>query len=231
MYNHRLSEHLTALEDCIIKVLRIDHYSVLVYANTCRFVARLNDHLYTGAWSDNRAYSMFYIDADGKSKRVKQFIGNLDQMSERAARREHARILEDVNRRRGSVAPVYKGQTFREVTELWRRAVGPNLSPSTVRQRESYLKTHVMTRFGDVGVSSLGVQEFQQFAADLRKTVSRKTVLNILGTMFTILDYAGRCGIGVRPVRFRDLELGSDARGSSVPFFTREQASRLVAEA
>lgn len=174
---------------------------------------------------------MFYIDADGKSKRVKQFIGNLDQMSERAARREHARILEDVNRRRGSVAPVYKGQTFREVTELWRRAVGPNLSPSTVRQRESYLKTHVMTRFGDVGVSSLGVQEFQQFAADLRKTVSRKTVLNILGTMFTILDYAGRCGIGVRPVRFRDLELGSDARGSSVPFFTREQASRLVAEA
>jgi integrase len=174
---------------------------------------------------------MFYIDADGKSKRVKHFIGNLDQMSERAAQREHARIMEDVNRRRGSVAPAYKGQTFREVTDLWRKAVAPNLSPSTVRQRESYLKTHVMPRFAQAGVSSLGVPEIQQFATDLRKSVSRKTVLNVLGTVFTILDYAGRCGIRVPPVRFKDLELGSDGGASPVPFFSRGQATRIAAEA
>lgn len=38
-------------------------------------------------------------------------------MSERAARREHARIIEDVNRRRGSVAPAYRGQTFSDIVE------------------------------------------------------------------------------------------------------------------
>jgi integrase len=68
----------------------------------------------------------------------------------------------------------------------------------------------------------------QQFSTDLRKSVSRKTVLNILGTVFTILDYARRCGIRAPNVRFNDLELGSDAGSSPVPFFTRKQALRIV---
>jgi integrase len=152
-------------------------------------------------------------------------------MSERAARREHDRIMQDVNRRRGSVAPAYRGQSFAEVTELWRRAIAPNLSPSTVRQRESYLCVHVLPRFAGAAVQSLGVHEFQQFATDLRKSVSRKTVLNVLGTIFTILDYAGRCGFRVPQVRFKDLELGTDAGGVTVPFFTREQATRIVVAA
>ena len=176
-------------------------------------------------------YSMFYVDEGGTSKRVKHFIGRIGEMSERAARREHARIMEDVNRRRGSVAPAYRGQTFAEVTELWRRAIAPNLSPSTVRQRESYLRAHIFPSFADAAVQSLGVDEFQQFATDLRKTVSRKTVLNVLGTVFTILDYAGRCGIRVPSVRFRDIELGSESGSTSVPFFTRDQATRIVAKA
>jgi integrase len=174
-------------------------------------------------------YSMFYVDADGQSKRTKQFIGRLSQMSERAARREHARILDDVNRRRGSIAPSYRGQSFAEVTELWRRAIAPNLSPSTVRQRESYLHAHVLPRFAEAAVQSLGINEIQQFATDLRKSISRKTVLNVLGAVFTILDYAGRCGIRVPQVRFKDLELGSGAGASTVPFFSREQATRIVA--
>src|SRR5580704_5944693 len=66
---------------------------------------------------DGGMYSMFYADAENPdgvivSKRVKHFIGNLNRMSERAARREHARIMDGVNHKRGSTAPVYKGQTF-----------------------------------------------------------------------------------------------------------------------
>jgi integrase len=181
--------------------------------------------------SDGRMYSMFYLDVNGESKRVKQFVGKLGDMSERAARREHARILEDVNRRRGSVAPAYKGQTFAEVTQLWRQAIAPNLAPATVRQRESYLRAHILPRFAAASVQSLGVHELQQFATDLRKSLSRKTVLNVLGAVFTILDYARRCGIRVPAVRFKDLELGSQAGQRSVPFFTREQASRIISTA
>ena len=90
-------------------------------------------------------YSMHYVDAVGPdgsatTKQVKQFIGNLSQMSERAARREHANIMERVNRERGSLKPVLKGQTFADAVKKWRSAIARNLSPATVRPRESYLR-------------------------------------------------------------------------------------------
>ncbi len=96
----------------------------------------------------SRFYSVFYADAEnGKTIRVKQRIGG-EGMSERAARREHARIMEEVNRKRGSLAPVSRSQTFEEAVKIWRKAVAPNLSPATLRQRESYLRTHILPRFG-----------------------------------------------------------------------------------
>jgi hypothetical protein len=52
--------------------------------------------------ADGRMYSMHYVDA----------LGSIERVSERAARREHARIMEGVNRKRVSLAPVNRGQTF-----------------------------------------------------------------------------------------------------------------------
>jgi integrase len=181
-------------------------------------------------------YSMHYVNAerpDGTTatKQVKRFLGNLSQMSERAARREHARIMEEVNQSRGSVMPLVKGQTFADAVNKWRQAIAPNLCPSTVRQRESYLKNHMMPRFGRSGLLDMNVDAIQQFATDLRKTVSGKTTLNILGALFTIVEYAGKCGMRVAKVSFADLQLGSIARKKSVAFFTREQAKLIIEEA
>ena len=83
-------------------------------------------------------YSQFYIDAVGPdgatvTKQVKKFLGNISQMSERAARREHARIMDDVNFKRGSIAPAPKGRTFADAVNNWRSAIAPNLSPGTVQ--------------------------------------------------------------------------------------------------
>jgi integrase len=174
-------------------------------------------------------YSMFYVDdANGRSKRVKQFLGKRNQMSERTARREHSRILENVNRRRGSVAPAYKGQTFAEITQLWRTAIAPNLSPATVRQRESYLRAHVLPRFKDAAPHAIDVAAMQEFATHLRKTLSRKTVINILSAVFSILDYAGRSGTRVSKVRFADLQLGSATNDQRGIFLTRDQAVQVI---
>jgi hypothetical protein len=119
-------------------------------------------------------YSMHYVDAeqpDGllSTKQVKLFIGNLNCMSERAARSEHARIMAEVNIQRGSVRPLLKGQTFNDAVAKWRAAIAPNLSPATVRPRESFLRTHIMPRFKDTALQGLGVGEIQQFATDLYK--------------------------------------------------------------
>jgi integrase len=176
---------------------------------------------------DGRMYSMFYVDSDDRSKRVKQFIGKRDQMSERAARREHDRIMQDVNRRRGSLAPAYRGQSFAEVTELWRRAIAPNLSPSTVRQRESYLRVHVLPQFGDASPHSIDVATIQEFATELRRKLSRKTVINVLSAVFSVLDYAGRCGTRISKVRFADIQLGGSTNEQRGTFLTRSQAARI----
>jgi integrase len=172
-------------------------------------------------------YSMHYVDADGKSKRINRFLGSMERMSERAARREHARIMEEVNRKRASLAPVYRGQTFTDAVNKWRKAIAPNLSPATVRQRESYLKVHILPRFGKSSPQELGVDEIQQFAAELRKKLAAKSIVNILSSVVAILDYAGRCGMKVTKVGFTDLELGSGTQ-TEVPFFTRGQATQII---
>jgi integrase len=181
-------------------------------------------------------YSMLYIDAVGAdgaatTKQVKQFLGNLSQLSERAARREHARIMEQVNLKRGSIAPAPKGQTFADAVSRWRQAVAPNISPASVRPRESFLRVHIMPRFAQVALHEIGVHEVQQFATDLRKTVSGKTVVNILSALFAVLKYAERCGMRTANVGFKDLQLGSTARETHAPFFTRAQANDIIAAA
>jgi integrase len=179
-------------------------------------------------------YSVHYIDVeqpDGSfaTKQVKRFLGNLGYMSERAARQAHAKTMEEVNHKRGSVAPVRRGQTFADAVAVWRAAIAPNLSPATVRPRESFLRTHILPRFGKAALQDIGVGELQQFATDLRLVLSGKSVVNVLGTVFGVLDYAERCGMRVQKVGFGDLELGSTARQTPVAFFTREQANDIIA--
>ena len=171
---------------------------------------------------------MFYVDADGRTKQVKKFIGNSRAMSERAARRQHALTMEEVNRLRGSSAPVLKGQVFQDAVDKWRAAVAPNLAPGTVRQRESYLRVHILPRFGQVGLPEMDVQAIQQFATNLRKSMSYKSTVNILGCVFTILAYGEKCGMKVPKVGFTDLELGSNDVVTDVPFFTRRQVALII---
>jgi integrase len=177
---------------------------------------------------DGRYYSLFYADVDGKTKLVKKFVGHSRDLSERAARRQHALTMEKVNHDRGSAAPILRGQTFQDAVNKWRSAVAPNLAPGTVRQRESYLRTHIVPRFGQSGLEEMDVQAIQQFVTDLRNTLSRKSVINIVSSVFVILDYAGRCGMKVPKVGFTHLELGSDTTPTDVPFFTRRQATLII---
>jgi integrase len=93
------------------------------------------------------------------------------------------------------------------------------------------LRTHILPRFAQSALHEMGIHELQQFATDLRKSVSGKTVVHILGTVFAVFRYAERCGMKVPKVGFADLELGTVTRETPVAFFTREQALLIIAEA
>src|SRR6266481_6073224 len=83
------------------------------------------------------AYSLYYEDVqqpDGSttSRRARHSLGKISPngMSERSARREHDRRMQEINRKRGSVAPASRGQTFADALKLWQSAVAPHLSPA-----------------------------------------------------------------------------------------------------
>src|SRR5260370_32285542 len=151
-------------------------------------------------------------------------------MSKREARRRHDLFMEVINRQRGSVPTAVKGQTFRNAVDAWRSAVAPQLSPATVRQRESYLRTHILPKFADTMTDSLDVPTMQQFATVLQRSVSPKTVINVVGTVFSILRYAKKCRMRTADVSFRDLTLRS-AEPSERRFFSSESTCRIIAAA
>lgn len=185
---------------------------------------------------DGMAYTFYYEDVETPNgalttRKVRHFIGRVPaEMSERAASQEHARIMEIVNRKRGSVAPTVKGRTFKNAVEQWRKAIAPTLSPSTVRQMESYLRSHILPKFGEDAPHSLDAAALQLFVTDLlNKQLSRKTAVNILGVVFSVLKYAEKCRIPVSKVSFEDLKLGTVTSSAERPFFTVEQANRIIA--
>src|SRR6516164_4007878 len=137
--------------------------------------------------------------------------------------------MQTVNRKRGSVAPAMRGQSFNDAVETWRRDIFPHLSPATVRQRESYLRKHILPRFGDCAIHTMDLTTLQPFATELRKVLSRKTVELIIGIVLGALTYARERGADVPNVTFGDIELGSKTGTTEAPSLTREQVTQIIA--
>ena len=184
---------------------------------------------------NGKAYTLFYEDVekpDGTitTERARHLIGDLNVMSERAARREHDLFMAEINRRRGSVPVPIKGETFQDAVDAWKRDVAPQLSPATVRQRESYLRIHVLPIFGKEAPHALDVLPLQRFATSLQDDLSPKTIINILETIFAVLRYAKKSGMRTSTVSFSDLTV-REPETPEQAFFTSEQVGQIVGAA
>jgi integrase len=184
---------------------------------------------------NGKAFTLFYRDVEGSdgtitTERARHLIGDLNTMSERAARREHDLFMAEINRRRGSVPVPIKGETFQDAVDQWKKDVAPQLSPATVRQRESYLRIHVLPVFAKEAPHALDVPALQRFATSLQSDLSPKTIINILETIFAVLRYAKKSGMRTASVSFSDLTV-REPDAPEQPYFTSEQASKIIAAA
>ncbi len=184
---------------------------------------------------NGKAYTLYYQDVEKPNgtittERARHLIGDLSVMSERAARREHDLFMAAINRRRGSVPVPIKGETFQDAVDTWKKDVAPQLSPATVRQRESYLRHHVLPVFATEAPHTLDVPVLQRFATSLQNDLSSKTVINVLGTIFAVLRYAKKRKMRTSEVSFSDLTLRKPEPPER-PFFTSEQVGRIIAVA
>jgi integrase len=181
-------------------------------------------------------YSFFYRDQtkpDGTSRSVftRIKLGTVGEISELSARREHDRLRQQINRERGSVPTAPKGETFEEVAKTYMKDIAPQLSISTVRQRTSHLNAHLLPRFGPMALMAIDIPTLQRFVTDLSCKGTRKSILNLLGTLNAILSYAKKCGVRVPDIPERSLTIAGDRDGAEPVYFKKADVRQIIQQA
>jgi integrase len=185
---------------------------------------------------NGRFYSFFYEDRAAPDGSVKSIfarfdLGRVGDISELSARREHDRLRNEFNRDRGSVPPAPRGEKFKDVAFEYMKNIAPHLSPSTARQRTSHLRAHLLPRLGESSLIAIDSLTLQCFSTELLVRLSRKTIVNVLGTLFAVLGYAKRCGFRVSDVSLGSIKLESEREGTEAVYFKRNDAHRIIQEA
>jgi len=146
--------------------------------------------------------------------------------TKRLAEREATSFLARVNRL--DYRPV-KRATFAEFAESWTNQVINLLKPSTAKVMVSHLRFHLVPVFGRMRLDEMGQEQVQAFVGKLAKGRSRHTVLNVLGTLASILKMARKWGYAVAGFQQSDLVIPCSKPGKPGRFFTAEQVRSILA--
>jgi len=121
--------------------------------------------------------------------------------------------------------------TLEEFSERWKTEVLSKRKPSTIHAAESHLKNQILPLLGTIKLSELGTENQQNFVTRLSGTVSRKTLLNVLGTLSSMLKTAQNWGYVCEGVNFSKLALPSRTISEQAPSFSEQEARSIIAEA
>jgi integrase len=189
----------------------------------------------------NRAESMFrrghYLESPvlpsklgyeaTKREQRTTLLGTAEELkTKRLAEREAASFLARVNRL--DYRPV-KRVTFAEFAESWKKQVIVLLKPSTAKVMASHLRFHLVPAFGCMRLDEIGQEQVQGFVGKLAKGRSRHTILNVLGTLTSILKMARKWGYAVAGFQQSDLVIPCSKPSKPGRFFTPEQSRSILA--
>ena len=167
--------------------------------------------------------------ADGTIKREQRttVLGTIEEFgTKRLAEREASSFVARVNRL--DYRPV-KRATFAEFAENWKNQVIDLLKPSTAKVMGSHLRFHLVPEFGRMRLDEMGQEQVQAFVGKLAKGRSRHTILNVLGTLASVLKMARKWGYAVAGFQQRDLVIPSSKPGKPGRFFAPEQMRSILA--
>lgn len=129
-------------------------------------------------------------------------------------------------------APRKVGKIFSDAVQEWREQIAVNLKPSTVRAAESHLSQHIVKRLGNLHLQDMNVRNLQAFVTSTAATgVLRKTIENILQTVFSILRTARMFGHNVPPVKCADLMLPREEAKREARFLDAKQVGEIISNA
>ena len=129
-------------------------------------------------------------------------------------------------------APSYRPgrvATLEEFAERWKVEILSKRKASTVHAAESHLRNQILPLLGKMRLSEIGTENQQAFVTRLSGTVSRKTLLNVLGTLSSMLRTAENWGYVSQGVSFSKLALPERSIQEKPHCFTALQARNIVA--
>jgi len=176
-------------------------------------------------------YRESVICLDGREARIRRstLLGSKEEFpTKRLAERRLEVFLAPINSltyRPGRVA------TVAEFAERWKQEVLSKRKASTIHAAESHLRNQILPMLGKTRLSDLGVEAQQIFVNQLSGTVSRKMLLNVLGTLSSMLRTAQNWGYICEGISFNKLVLPEKAIPRPSIFFTADQVRSILAEA
>lgn len=189
------------------------------------FLRGKKNDVWVGRWRED------VVEADGTVRRVErsQVLGTKRELpTKRLAERRMELKLTRIN------SPDYRPgrmATLQDFAGKWRVEVLAQRKPSSVRAAESHLKTHILPQLGRLRLDEVSREHQQVFVTRLSQKVSRKTVLNVLGTLSSMLNTARRWGYICEKVEGSELVLPQEKVKPEARFFTPEQARKVIAAA
>jgi len=163
-------------------------------------------------------------------KRVTVKLGSKREIPTKPlAKRRMEIILARIN------SPDYRPGRFAKMNEfatLWQEHVLVGMKPSAARSAKSHLTVHILPHFGKRGLDEIGVQAQQFFVTKLaQEHVSRKTLLNILSTLSSILSTAKKWGYVCQLIDYKSLAFPNKEVEQEARFFTLEGVGKIIAVA
>ncbi len=118
--------------------------------------------------------------------------------------------------------------TVEKFADTWELQVLTHQKPSSVKAARSHLRTHIRKHLGKVLLHELTPQIQQNFVTLLSQKVSRKTVLNVLGTLSSMMRTAKSWGYCTQAITTSELTLPADKIRKQTRFFNGEEARKII---
>lgn len=148
--------------------------------------------------------------------------------TKRLAERRMDHLLARIN------APSYRParmSTLEEFAERWKAEILTKQKPSAARSAQSHLQCYIIPHLGKIRLDQLSVENQQTFVTLISTGISRKTVVNVLGTLSSMLSTAKDWGYTCEGVSLRKLALPERNITAEGRYFTVEEARNIIAAA
>jgi integrase len=178
--------------------------------------------VYVGRWRED------VVEADGKTRRVERsaVLGLVSELRTlKNAQRAFEPFLAKVN------AVDYRPGKFAKIgdfAKVWEREVLAHKKPSSIKAAESHLRTYIRPWLGEVRMEEFTGQAQQNFVTRLSHRVSRKTVVNVLSTLGTMIGAAKKWGYLCQPVTIRELSLPTQELRKQTRSYTPDEMRRII---